>query len=193
MTGMSEKKNSNRVTLVDRNSAVTLFIKQLWCGLTLLTLTACPSTAPVYGIRPVYPPPKPGLFQMVDSLQPTLRWEPFKYVAKKGQETEVHSQIDNITYDMRIWRLQKGRTWYWKQGERHGDPGVLVYSRENLPDSWHTIETPLDRSKVYFWSIRTKFTVDGHLRVTEWAEQLYMIGVHPKTRYFSFQTPFLTP
>lgn len=102
------------------------------------------------GLAPVNPPmvasrifDQVDLVPIVTSLQPTLRWEPFKG--------------DDVTYDFMIWRAA-GR-----------NLGNLVYSRERLTEPYHTVEIPLDPKTTYFWTVRGRFSANGRTRVTEWS------------------------
>jgi hypothetical protein len=104
--------------------------------------------AQVNGLLPVSPPLGIGRFPPdVDSLRPTFRWKPFNAGA--------------VTYDLRIWG-----SYDTGMGSRIGE---IVYSRERLVDSWHTLDAPLEPSSNYFWSVRAHFVQDGKGRVTEWS------------------------
>jgi hypothetical protein len=109
--------------------------------------------AHVKGLKPVYPPLQspnsifPNKPPESDSLRPTMKWEPFDASA--------------VTYDLRIWdSIESGRS------VMHGD---VIYSRERLVDTWHTLDAPLELSSYYFWSVRAHFVHDGKGRVTEWS------------------------
>lgn len=95
-------------------------------------------------------PPIPGEFLVmaqsrVDSLRPTMSWEPFSG--------------SNVTYDLRIWRA--GRL----------GPDALVYSRTNLDQASHKLETALEPSTLYYWSVRAHFSEQGSERITEWSRR----------------------
>ena len=81
----------------------------------------------------------------VDSLQPTMSWEPFP--------------APNATYDLRIWRA--GRL----------GPDTLVYSRANLDQATHKLEMALEPSTLYYWSVRAHFSEQGRERITEWSRR----------------------
>ena len=78
----------------------------------------------------------------VDSLQPTMSWEPFPG--------------SNVTYDLKIWSA--GRL----------GPDTLVYSRTNLDQPTHKVETALEPSSLYYWSVRAHFSEQGRERITDW-------------------------
>ncbi|MBH0200997.1 MAG: hypothetical protein HP496_01525 [Nitrospira sp.] len=81
----------------------------------------------------------------VDSLQPTMSWETFPG--------------SNVTYDLKIWR--SGRL----------GPDTLVYSRTNLDQPTHKLETALEPSSLYYWSVRAHFTEQGRERITDWSRR----------------------
>ncbi len=131
-------------------------------GLLLFLLcilgSQCAVPLPVSGLRPVYPEARHSAFwgvvdSVVDSLQPTLRWEAFPGHYDPGLDMSL---VDNVTYDLRIFRVE------------HDSVAKLAYSRELLATPSHTIEHPLDPSAKYFWTVRARFQLNGHPRVTQW-------------------------
>jgi len=107
--------------------------------LLLLTLAAC--TTHVNGLFPVYPAADDG---RVDSLTPTLDWEPFP------ERDDPH--VTEVVYDLRIMNLS----------------GAEVYSRQGLIASSHTLEQPLASGTEYLWTVRVRFRWDGRRRETQW-------------------------
>lgn len=89
--------------------------------------------------------------QQVDSLQPTMRWEAFDGA--------------DVTYDLEIWRSN--------------DLGIdaLIYSRTNLEEPTHTLETALEPSSAYFWSVRAHYSEDGRDRITAWSRRTLKFGL----------------
>ena len=136
----------------------------------------------IYGLAPCYP----GLWDTVDSLQPTLRWEPFPRPADFAVDTTgVMSRVRNVTYDLRI------------AGPSHpaqaADKTAVVYERRGLTTTFHRLEVPLapnsgslwpgaPRPENYWWTVRARFDLDGQHRVTQWAT------MWPRLSY-SFRTP----
>ncbi len=59
---------------------------------------------------------------------------------------------DNVTYDLCIWRY-----------------GQVVYYRERLFDTSHTVDTPLETSIRYDWSVRARIMKDGKETITQWS------------------------
>ena len=65
----------------------------------------------------------------------------------------------NVTYELKIWR--SGRL----------GPDVLVYSRTNIEHVSHKLETVLEPSSLYYWSVRAHFVEHGKDRITEWSRR----------------------
>ncbi len=157
-------------------------------SIVLLSLAGC--ATPVAGLRPLYPEVGRNLPQ-VDFLQPMLRWEAFPRPADlEGDRDGWLSRIRDVTYDLRIWKV--GRVsflWYY--------PGELIYSRNALPVPTHRIETRLEPTTSYLWSVRARFDLDGQQRVTEWGVLLESRGqkFDPRTAQIPLRGfyPFYTP
>jgi hypothetical protein len=177
---------------------------------TLLAAAAC--RAPVSGFAPVYPvqtySPHPFSDEAmdildwveVDSLQPTLRWEPFPGTtqAMLGGQTTPFVDVDlaavsDVTYDLRIWETSRGT------------PAQLVYEREGLVEPSHRVESPLKPRTRYAWSVRSRFRLDGRPRASEWSVSQIpcppaygtncarglarRLGTIPPHNYYRFETP----
>ncbi len=142
-----------------------------------------------------YPPPRgigffshKPMFSMVDSLQVTFKWEAFpRDKDRKYDSAGILNRISEITYDLKIW---KGHNNY---------PEELVYARQGIPAPEHTIETLLEPSTEYFWSVRSRFKLDGQTRLTRWSYSRIpwppgrldpCLEDHiPITHYHRFKTP----
>ncbi|MFQ5658186.1 MAG: hypothetical protein ACE5G5_11635 [Candidatus Methylomirabilales bacterium] len=115
-------------------------------------------------------------------MQPTFRWESFPRPQDyEADKVGLLRRIQNVTYDLKIWRAEDDY------------PVEEVYSREGLPEPLHKIEEPLEPSTKYLWSIRARFEIEGHFRVTEWgiwvsyrAQRLPRV---PNPFYYRFKTP----
>lgn len=131
-----------------------------------LILLGCTS---FHEIKPIYPGvANPNRPKGVDSLQPTLRWEP--------------SPEPDVTYDLIIYKGVKVRS-IWSEGRE-------VYYRQGLKEPEHKIEEPLKPDTVYYWSIRTR---RGE-KVSEWAGYDYFIwsqfgSMRMNNNHFIFKTP----
>jgi len=185
-----------------------------WLAMALLSLAGCGMKTVVSGFAPVYPVQTWSAngavdfeaaqdkldWVKVDSLQPTLQWEPFpgttEAYAGAGVKPFVvvdQSLVSDITYDMKIWAVSKGA------------PGEVVYEREGIVGPSHRIETPLQPKTKYNWSVRGRFKLDGKTRVTEWSlSQIpclpsyglacargaaQLTGTIPPLNYYRFRTP----
>jgi len=160
----------------------------LVCALLCFCTACAQSPPPVSGLRPAYPEP---WGPKVDSLLPTLRWEPFPRPADLKADTDGWvARVRSVTYDLRIWRTVKA-------GHPFMYPGDLIYSRDGVPEPLHTVETPLAQDTSYLWSIRPRFELDGEVRVTEWSMLKFPNewGFAPRAprvpplAYYRFRTP----
>ncbi len=131
---------------------------------------------PTAGLKPSYPQYSKGAFSSrwdatVESLQPTFHWQDFP---------TSDDMITDITYDFRIWRAKEDV------------PGRLIYHRERLADSSHTIEQPLEPSTAYFWSVRARYKRGGQVRVSEWTK-VVLTTQEQVEQFYSSWTPPATP
>jgi hypothetical protein len=133
----------------------------------------------MHGLRAEYPEQRffflvdapPASFVEVDSLQPTLRWEPFP--RKKDLEAGI-GNVSDVTYQLRI----SSDGWY--------------YEKDNLIEPRHTVDAPLKPSTRYVWTVRACFTLDGEPRCTVWgcvSAWEYWSFTHPNINSYRFKTP----
>jgi hypothetical protein len=172
----------------------------------MLYLSGCSITPPISGFRPIYPKltyssTKPMLnWTLVDSLQPTLKWQSFPGEHQKFLGAELVTfvdpsigEINDIKYDLKIWTV------------RELEPAVIEYEIEGIKSPSHTLERPLKPNTEYYWSVRTRFKVNGQPRLSEWslsqipclpsygfgcargASRKY--GFIPPANYYRFKTP----
>ena len=130
---------------------------------TTVVLVGCTTSAPVYGLRPIDPQARVELngprvvFVRVASLRPTLQWESFPTEDdRRADPEELLSRIRNVSYELKIFAAE------------HEFPAGLVYVRRGLSAPSHTLDTWLKPSTNYFWTVRTRFELDGRTRVTPW-------------------------
>jgi len=170
-----DRKNSGRL----RALALTV------CAIFLTTVFGCGE--PLRGLRPEYPeeryylcdlPPAQFRFVMVDSLQPTLRWESFPTEKDlKCATGEELSRISDVTYELRIATIG------WS------------YIKKNLSGPYHKVEVVLKPSTNYFWTVRACFKVNSEPRCTEWStlKMYWYLGFggiyQPNCCSYRFQTP----
>lgn len=140
-----------------------------------------------FGLAPLYQRASFGFFRLknvpkLDSLRPTLRWESFPRGndIREAPEEMVVGRVKNVRYDLIIAR---------------SDNLDVIYRREGLPDTFHTIETSLSPDTFYIWSVRARFEFDGRERVTEWGSLYSQYAkdgeqfVTPSWQSYSFKTP----
>ena len=156
-------------------------------GLSMLILLAgC--APPVYGLRPEYPRPEleghgfsgplRAAFVEVDSVQPTLAWESFPDEDELIGEAE--ELLGRVSYDLKIYRAE------------HDYPAKVIYARSGLPWPSHRVETPLEPSAEYFWTVRARFELGGVTRVTPWGRIRGPDStdlVVPSPFYYGLKTP----
>jgi hypothetical protein len=127
-----------------------------------------------YGLAPTYPRVRgshveddvsflPSNWTTVDSLRPTLSWQAFPREADIKAAPEEMGRVKNVRYDLVIAR------------EHNLAPVEVVYWREGLRDTRHTLDTSLKPNTRYFWTVRARFEFDGRERVTEWGSTSYWI------------------
>jgi hypothetical protein len=126
-------------------------------------------------------------YPLVESLQPTLEWEPLPRPRDQVPEHEVLlARIENVSYDLRIWEA------------RDGHPEQLVYDRVGLREPRHRLEYTLAPATQYFWSFRARYSLDGKPQATRWAFSLAPGGSSgnacdldaiPPANYYRFATP----
>ena len=150
----------------------------------LLVLAGCGT--PRVGLQPQYPPFEKGMFALwgrfteVDSLQPTLRWEPFPRQEDRDADQDGWlSGIEDVTYELRIWKTITASS------------GKLVYARGRLRLPYHKVEEPLEPLTNYLWSVRSHFVRDGRPRTIEWGLAGYLLRGEtvPNPSCFRFKTP----
>lgn len=174
-------QSSGVMTSITRCSN-TLFTGCLAC-LWAVIIASCGKTS-IVGLHPDNPPvARRGLslqtdFVEVDTLKPTFRWHPLA-VRTDPPEDQDSARIDNITYEIRIWRTVSSNA------------GKLVYQRKQLAVTEHRLEQMLDYGTPYYWSVRAHFNIDGKHRTTEWTLAGYLLRSDsvPNDSCLRFKTP----
>lgn len=116
----------------------------------------------------------------VDSVNPVLNWQSFP---RKGDVMAAPADMDrvrNVTYDLVIAE------------EDNLAPAKIVYRRDRLPAPKHRLETALQPSTRYFWTVRARFDLDGRSRVTEWGSTHFAVRqkfTAPSVFSYRFRTP----
>ncbi|MFH7326965.1 hypothetical protein [Desulfurivibrio sp. C05AmB] len=90
------------------------------------------------------------------SLQPALAWEPFP--RPEDQAWIGERSIENVSYELRVFRLdQKSGSYEW------------IVGLKGVPSPSHTLETPLAPKSKYRWQVRSRFELNGEIKVTRWS------------------------
>lgn len=160
---------------------IKAFFAVLWfIGMT--SLQGCGTPLVNNGLRAEYPRQRfflfwddaPAGFVTVDSLQPTLKWEPFPQKKEPGSEFKSNGQVRDVIYQLRM----ASEGWF--------------YAKDDLKEPWHKIEVPLKASTRYLWTVRACFKLDGEPRCTIWgsvSDFEYWSYHHPNGSSYRFKTP----
>lgn len=132
-----------------------------------------------YGLRAEYPKQNSFIaysadWPLVDSLQPTLKWESFPRNKDLTSKNKIFGQVSDVTYQLRM----SAGDWY--------------YSRDDLREPYHRIEVLLSPSTKYLWTVRACFKLNGEPRCTTWGCLSY-VGYskcrQPHFCSYQFETP----
>lgn len=125
-------------------------------------------------------------YEPVSTTKPTFQWQALsEHQNLQGENADTLKRFSDISYDLRIWEVTNDQ------------PGSIVYERQRLLRSHHTIEVPLKPETPYFWSVRATFKVNGQRRVSRWSSSR-IPSTHQNTceqsrindsNYFRFVTP----
>ena len=115
-------------------------------------------------------------FVEVDSIQPTLRWETFPRDYDLINTEGRSQQITDVRYELRIFNTTT------EPSGQHNTliPFKQVYDARNVSIPYHKIENELEICTNYFWTVRARFKLDGHVRVTEWAGAFDALGANER-------------
>jgi hypothetical protein len=144
-----------------------------------------------FGLAPISPPTRGQLsgesvlgdileWTAVDSLRPTLQWQAFPRASDVAVAPAEMARVREVSYDLVIAQ------------EMHRAPERIVYRRQGLPAPEHRLETALEPGTRYFWTIRSRFQLDGRSRLTEWGSTHTLGGdsvVAPSAFAYRFRTP----
>ncbi len=150
-------------------------MKRLSCALLLAVLGLSGCTT-FHGLTPIHPETGHPMYPaVVDSTRPTLRWQP--------------ASEPDLSYDLIIYEVIVKRYPWWSFGGPGGrretrTPGRVVYYRQGLKDSVHTVDEPLNAGTEYYWSVRVR---RGE-KVSRWSTYDYTDGRWTNL-LFLFKTP----
>lgn len=169
----------------------------LICGvLSILVMVAGCMVPPVWGLRPIYPETswpqeQQQVFTRVPSRSFEFEWEAFPRAgdlqAIQKSTGKSTSTISDVTYELRVWEADTKFPETFRPWDNVAEPGPLVYTREGLLMPRHKMSAPLKWRTNYFWSVRARFLLDGHPRVTSWG----VLGTpsDEAVSYYRFRTP----
>ncbi len=143
-----------------------------------------------FGLAPISPPTRGQLsgesvlgdlfeWTAVDTLRPTLRWQAFPRTGDVALAPAEMARVREVSYDLVIAQ------------EMHQAPERIVYRRQGLPAPEHRLETALQPGTRYFWTVRSRFQLDGRSRLTEWGSTRALGGdsvVAPSAFAYRFRT-----
>jgi hypothetical protein len=157
-------------------------------------LSGCVGTLKIMasGFQPIHPViTYRDRFPAVESLSPTLKWEPFPgedynvpiapipVVPRPTPFVNVVGVVSNIRYDLIIWKAVNPKYDDFSEDlSTYPFPGLVwssvdslsvVYERDGLADTSHTVDTLLEPNIAYAWSVRARFDQNGETRISEWS------------------------
>jgi hypothetical protein len=120
-----------------------------------------------YGLAPIFPATRGGLsgnnlfgrsldWVQVETLRPTFEWQGFPRESDLREAPAEMARVRDIRYELVV------------ASECRFTPCEIIYRREGLEGTRHTIERPLRAGQRYFWTVRARFELDGRDWVTEW-------------------------
>lgn len=144
-----------------------------------------------FGLAPINPPTRGQLtadsfidrvfaWKEVNSLRPTLTWEPFPRPSDISAEPETMSRVQRVTYDLIVAR------------EKNLAPEEIVYEKQGLTKNGHTLDIALGSNSRYFWTVRARFELDGQQYISDWGVVHFMAFgrlTAPSKWSYRFRTP----
>ncbi len=121
------------------------------------------------GIKPI--DPSSGIYILapkVNSLQPTIKWEPF--------DLSKSNSVEDLRYQLIV--LATGFS-----------SGKVVYSKKDISGTSHTLESPLQPSTIYGWRVRPIYKKNGQEITGDWSG-FNFIGVIPPYFGWAFRNPY---
>lgn len=144
-----------------------------------------------FGLAPINPPTRGQLtadsfidrvfaWKEVNSLRPTLTWEPFPRPSDISAAPETMSRIKRVRYDLIVAR------------EKNLAPEEIVYQKQGLTKNGHTLDIALRSNCRYFWTVRARFELDGQEYLSDWGVVHFMAFgriTAPSKWSYRFRTP----
>lgn len=148
-----------------------------------VNLPGCAYPPKISGFRPVYPemvvtPKSLMTWIEVDSLTPTLRWQPYPGEHQDALDSEAVpfiledlAEISDKQYDLFIAEIQEDMSL------------TPTYEAERLSQPYHTVEKALKPDAKFIWSIRARYKINGQARLSEWSKS------NMPFLFYRFKTP----
>ncbi len=136
--------------------------RQLILILIATTLASCSSLGSTR-LAPDYPPHERekwglwGQFTDVATPRPDLRWQPLQLSNDTQDEDDPLRDVTDIRYELRIWETANGFS------------GNLVYARDGIAETHHTIQQPLKIGARYLWTVRAKYVLQDRQYYSDWS------------------------
>lgn len=146
----------------------------LMCGVLSILVMVAGCLSPHWGLKPIYPEAsgfqdRQYVFTRVPSRSLEFEWEAFPRAGDlKAIQESTGKTISDVTYELRVWEADPKFPETFRPWDNVAEPGPLVYTREGLLTPRHKMSAPLKWRTKYFWSVRARFLLDGHPRVTSW-------------------------
>jgi hypothetical protein len=124
----------------------------------------------------------------VQSRSLEFEWEAFPRAGDlQAIQESTGKRISDVTYELRVWEADPSFPETFRPWDNVAEPGLMVYAREGLLTPRHKMSAPLKWRANYFWSVRARFLLDGHPRVTSWG----VLGrpLDDTWSYYRFRTP----
>ena len=165
----------------------------LICGVLSILVTVAGCLSPHWGLKPIYPEASrlqdmQHVFTRVPSRSFEFEWEAFPRAGDlQAIQKSTGKRISGVTYELRVWEADPSFPETFRPWDNVAEPGLLVYTREGILTPRHKMSTPLKPGTNYFWSVRARFLLDGHSRVTSWG----VLGTPQADTwsYYRFRTP----
>ncbi|MBI3597781.1 MAG: hypothetical protein HY203_11590 [Nitrospirae bacterium] len=125
------------------------------------------------GVRPIEPPGRkpPATAPIVDSLKPTLTWEP--------SDLEKSTGVEGLLYQLVIFKPEGGFSL----------KTIIAYEKKDISGTSHALETALEPNTRYYWRIRPIYKKDGQEITGDWNGFSY-IYLTPFMSGWAFGSPY---
>lgn len=145
----------------------------------------CRQPGDIAGLEIIYPKKRASRRTKVkvDSLRPTLLWQTFPRSSDVASPNSPLLRAHDIRYELRLYEAPATKDF---------TSGGKVTDIDGIRNASYTFDKPLVQGAHYFWSVRARFELDGHTRVTPWSG---VCASHTTTTpvHLKFTHQFFTP